>query len=239
MRPAPPRFFLICAFAIATSVSARTATPQPTPAGLAAAQASAARAFDLLWAAAAPTPDADPARVRRDSLGANLAHYAANPGLPARAESPAAAARRIVAGTAPDPALPPPDRTSLRLRAAAAEIDTLLGPPAAAEPAAVRALRLDALLLRFHARRLISAVHYGLFLRNLRLPELVAATLQEKDTLALWRDLVRLAGDDHPLAPGWRAELRRLEQNLQELEDQCCPPDEAVLREKVWEPARS
>jgi len=236
MRPAPPRFLLACAFALLAALRAAAADSAPA---VAAAQTVAARAFDLLWAAAAPAPDADPARVRRDSLGATLAHYAANPGLPARAESPAAAARRLVAGTPPDPALPPPDRTALRLRAAAAEIDTLLGPPAAAESAPVRALRLDALLLRFHARRLISAVHYGLFLRNLRLPELVAATLQEKDTLALWRDLVRLAGDDHPLAAGWRAELRLLENNLKDLEDQCCPPDEAVLREKVWEPARS
>jgi hypothetical protein len=31
--------------------------------------------------------------------------------------------------------------------------------------------------------------------------------------------------------------LKRLESNLRALEESCCPPDEAVMKEKVWTPA--
>src|SRR5436853_6176930 len=35
----------------------------------------------------------------------------------------------------------------------------------------------------------------------------------------------------------WRNELATLEYNFKQLEEQCCPPEEAVAREKVWTPA--
>ena len=35
-----------------------------------------------------------------------------------------------------------------------------------------------------------------------------------------------------------RAELKKLEASFKDLEDQCCPPDEAIMREKVWKPVR-
>jgi hypothetical protein len=40
----------------------------------------------------------------------------------------------------------------------------------------------------------------------------------------------------HDLCGHWRDELKTLERSLKELEDQCCPPDEAVMKEKVWTP---
>ena len=75
-------------------------------------------------------------------------------------------------------------------------------------------------------------MHYNLFKRGLRLAELLAATYKEKEAVALFRELVLLAGE----GPAWRDELRQLERNLKELEEQCCPPDESVIHEKVWEP---
>ena len=35
-----------------------------------------------------------------------------------------------------------------------------------------------------------------------------------------------------------RAELKNLEASFKDLEDQCCPPDEAIMRGKVWKPVR-
>jgi hypothetical protein len=114
-------------------------------------------------------------------------------------------------------------------------------PPALA--GMLRTLRATAWLARFHARRMRAAVHYNLFLRGQKLAELVAATFGEKDAVAAWRELVRLAEEPpagealSSLARPWREELGRLEQSQRELEDMCCPPDDAVLREKVWSPS--
>ncbi|MEI6467076.1 MAG: hypothetical protein WCQ89_20285, partial [Verrucomicrobiota bacterium] len=194
--------------------------------------------------------------AERQSLGKNLADYANNEGTDTEQfESFTEAARRILAsGTGSKRA---PDETSRWLDAAAAAILAEVG---AAERAAdakrgnefdatVTDLRILAQLARFHARRALAAVHYNLFLRSQKLAELVAATYAEKDAVGAWRDLVAAAGDryafdlamgarDFSLCGHWRDELRRLEAGLKELEDMCCPPDEAVLKEKVWTPAR-
>jgi hypothetical protein len=176
--------------------------------------------------------------VLHQPLGANLAAYAGNPGADSiRYEPLVAAARRILAEETPSRVAP--DETSARLEeladAALASADAagLAAGPATA--AAVREIRVHAQLARFHARRALAAVHYNLFKRGLRLAELVAATYAEKDAVAAWRELTHAAGD-HPLAPRWQSELRRLEAGLRELEDQCCPPDEKLMMEKVWEP---
>jgi hypothetical protein len=189
------------------------------------------------------------ASVERHALGRVLADYAARPsGDPERWESLAEAARRILAGGVASKRTP--EETIQDLEAAA---DGVLAELAAAEalvgglpPPAwrgmVRPLRSVAWLARFHARRMRAAVHYNLFLRGQKLAELVAATFGEKDAVAAWRELVTLAdpapaaAEATPLGAAWRAELRRLEQSLRELEEMCCPPDDAVLREKVWTP---
>lgn len=205
------------------------------------------RAHELLTtilAAAGPAETAGPKlAVERSSLGVNLADYANNPGTdPAQFETSVDAARRILVGGTTTKRSP--DATSLWLDATA---DQLLAALRAAEPspgatrdavhaAALVDLRARALLGRYHARRLLAAVHYNLFKRGLRLAELVAATYGERDAVIVWRELVATCGS-HPLAPHWRAELKKLEWSLKELEDQCCPPDEATLREKVWQPA--
>jgi hypothetical protein len=194
--------------------------------------------------------------AERQSLGKNLADYANNEGTDTEQfESFTEAAKRILAsGTGSKRA---PDETSRWLDATAAAILAEVG---AAERAAdakrgnefdatVTDLRILAQLARFHARRALAAVHYNLFLRSQKLAELVAATYAEKDAVGAWRDLVAAAGDryafdlamgarDFSLCGHWRDELRRLEAGLKELEDMCCPPDEAVLKEKVWTPAR-
>ena len=77
---------------------------------------------------------------------------------------------------------------------------------------------------------------------------MLAATLEEKQAVAAWRALVAAAGDryafdlamgarNYSLCGHWRDELAKLESNLKELESQCCPPEEAVAKEKVWQPA--
>jgi hypothetical protein len=193
--------------------------------------------------------------AERQSLGANLADYANNEGTDTEQfESFAEAARRILAGGTTTKRTP--DATSRWFDATA---DAILAAVRAAETAAaadrslefaatVTDLRLLAQLARFHARRSLAAVHYNLFKRGLKLSELVAATYAERDAVAAWRELVAVAGDryHHDLAMGarphhlcghWRDELRRLEAGLKELEEQCCPPDEAILKEKVWSPA--
>lgn len=193
--------------------------------------------------------------AERQSLGAALADYANNEGSdPEQFESFAEAAKRIVAdGTT---AKRTPDATSRWFDAAAdailASVQAAVanaGPDPGREfEATITDLRMLAHLARFHARRAIAAVHYNLFKRSLRLAELVAATFAEKDAVAAWRALVAAAGDrysfdlamgarNHRLAGHWRDELKDLEAGLAELEAQCCPPDEAVMKEKVWQPA--
>ncbi len=50
--------------------------------------------------------------------------------------------------------------------------------------------------------------------------------------------LAALAGERYPVdvTAHWRSVLKSLEVNLRELEEQCCPPDEAIAKEKVWAP---
>jgi hypothetical protein len=75
-------------------------------------------------------------------------------------------------------------------------------------------------------------VHFNLFKGGLKLAELFAATMQEKEAVAAWRELVAIAGDryafdlamgarDHNLCGHWRDELKKLEGSLKELEEQC------------------
>jgi hypothetical protein len=192
--------------------------------------------------------------AERQALGVNLADYANNEGTdPEQFESFVEAARRILAGGATTKRTP--DATRLWFNSAA---DDILAAATAAETAAGtdRSLELESTLIdvrilaqlaRFHARRIVAAIHYNLFKRGLRLAELVAATYAEKEAVAAWRELVAVAGDRYTadLAMGarnfslcghWRDELKKLETGLKELEDQCCPPDEAIFREKVWTP---
>jgi hypothetical protein len=187
--------------------------------------------------------------------GARLAEYAKNQGAnPARFEGFEAAARRILAGgTTAAQSVDATSRwledTADALFAAVESAEAKIG--AARTPAfdaALAELRAQALLARFHARRTIAAVHYNLFLRGLRLAELLAATLTEKEAVAVWRELVAVTAGQPELASGLtvpmplrttnvRAELKELERSLKELEEQCCPPDEAIMKEKVWTPA--
>ena len=171
--------------------------------------------------------------------GNPLSRYAAGTTAdPLRVESTAEYARRTLAGT-PTARLTP-EATSAFLREQAAVILASTG-------AAPGELRLIAELGRYHARRLEAAIHYQLFLRGLRLAELVAATYAEKDAVGLWREVVRNAearpadsavpgAQTFRITADWRAELGRLEASLRDLEEQCCPPDAAVLEEKVWRP---
>jgi hypothetical protein len=193
--------------------------------------------------------------AERQSLGPNLADYARNEGTDTEQfEDFIAAARRILAGGTTTKRTP--DATSRWFDATA---DAILASVRAAETSAgakrnrefdatITDLRILAQLARFHARRAIAAVHYNLFLRGLKLAELYAATLQEREAVAAWRELVAIAGDryagdlamgarNHNLCGHWRDELKKLEANLKELEEQCCPPDEAILKEPVWTPA--
>jgi hypothetical protein len=192
--------------------------------------------------------------AERQSLGANLADYANNEGTDTEQfENFVDAAKRILAGGVT--AKRTPDATSRWFDATA---DAILASVRAAESAAgsrrgpeldatIADLKILAQLARFHARRAIAAVHYNLFKRGLRLAELVAATFEEQKAVAAWRELVAVAGDryafdlamgarNHDLCGHWRDELKKLEIHLKELEEQCCPPDEAVLKEKVWSP---
>lgn len=192
----------------------------------------------------------------RQSLGANLADYAGNEGTdPEQFESFAEAAKRIlVNGTTskrtPDATSRWFDATADAILASVRAAEAVIGERRSPEfDATVTDLRILAQLARFHARRAISAVHYNLFKRGLRLAELLAATYVERDAVAAWRELVAVAGDryafdlamgarNHNLCGHWRDELVKLEANLKDLEEQCCPPDEAILKEKVWTPAR-
>lgn len=219
-----PLLFLFC---LAATLAA--ATPPGDAAAAARTRADAIRAA----LAAALGPAAEPGRAAFLGDYARLA-----PGDPQRHESFTEAARRILAGGAP--AVPPPDVASLEFEKQAdallAQIATLAAAPEPPPPAALAELRLTAHLARFHARRMIAAVHFNLFLRGQRLAELVAATFREKDAVVAWRELLA-ATAGHPATDVLRADLKRLESSLRDLEEQCCPPDEAVLREPVWQPA--
>lgn len=193
--------------------------------------------------------------AERQSLGANLADYARNEGTDTEQfENFVEAARRILAGgtttkRTPDATSRWFDETADAILASVRAAETAIGQRRTREfDATVTDLRMLAQLARFHARRALAAVHFNLFTRGLRLAELLAATLAEKEAVAAWRELVAIAGDQYTtdLAMGarnfdlcghWRDELKRLEANLKELEDQCCPPDEAILKEAVWSPA--
>lgn len=225
------------------------------------------RASEILpMLAAAVNPRAstdvpDPASwALHPTLGAALSAYAKNIGAdPGQFENFEAAARRILAGTTTG--LRTPDATSRWLEETAV---TLLAAVQAAEAApairrlstadtaavetALADLKVLALYSRFHAHRILAAVHYNLFLRGQRLAELYAGTLEARTGLALWRDLVTTFGNRSeltlplaaktittPTAP-WREELTRLGYDVTDLEAQCCPPDEAMIREKVWTP---
>ena len=210
---------------------------------LSAARELAGSLLPVVVGAAGVSKSTDPiTEAQQRSLGANLADYARNPGGdPAHFESLVEAARRILAGGTTDKRTPDAtsawlDETATAILAAVRETEAAAGP--ARDPAleqSLAELRARALLGRFHARRMLAAVHYNLFTRGLRLAELVAATYGEKEAVAVWRELVATAGE-HPLAAQWRDELKKLEANVKDLEAQCCPPDEALLLEKIWTP---
>ena len=193
--------------------------------------------------------------AERQSLGASLDAYAKNTGTDVQQfESFDDAAKRILAGgTTPKRT---PDATARWLDETA---DAILAEVHAAEASigekrgnefdsTVTDLKILAQLARFHARRSIAAVHYNLFKRGQKLAELLAATLTEKEAVAAWRELVVIAGDrynfdlamgarNYSLCGHWRDELVKLEADQKELEAQCCPPEESVAKEKVWQPA--
>lgn len=186
------------------------------------------------------------------SFGPGIADYARNSGGDTlHFETFIEAARRIVARG--QTCKRTPDATSRWLDAQAGRIEAALAAlgPTPARPALAAAaadLRVIALFARFHARRQITAVHYNLFRRQLKLTELIAATFQERDTLKVWTDLVEAAAagpepekDDAPsrrdVLPHWREELRKLAANVKDLEDQCCPPDESLKLDDIWQPA--
>lgn len=166
----------------------------------------------------------------RDAIGSpaagNLADYANVIGAAAdRFENSAEAARRILAVT---PATKQSVDSTIEVLHRLAEAES--SPSIERQLAGRRA--------RFHAHRLVAAVHYNLFKRSLRLAELVAATYAEKEAIAAWRRMVHAATlAQHPSVSTLRADLEKYEASLRELEEQCCPPDEAILKEKVWQPA--
>jgi hypothetical protein len=216
---------------------------------LARALAAAAEVLPLQTAAVSPAPlfpvAAPPAP--KAGLGQALAQFADFAGADAdRHESFAAAARRLLAGGAA-PQVPADaiarrwqdlGETLARETAAARAALPAGHAPSAAFEALATDLQILSALCRYHSRRNLAAIHYNLFKRGLRLAELLAATYTEREVVAAWRDLVRAAGDRYPPAvtAHWRAVLKSLEVNLRELEEQCCPPDEAIAKEKVWAP---
>ena len=191
-------------------------------------------------------PAGEPAPGR--SGGNPLSRYAAAvTAAPIRIESTAEFARRALAGT-PTARLTP-EVSAAFLRQQAATIISHTKPVAEESTLPVRHhdLRLISELGLFHARRLEAAIHYNLFLRGLRIAELVAATYAEKDAVEHWKKLVKITESapveaasewnrDLRISADWGAELVRLEASLRDLEEQCCPPDAAVLQERVWRP---
>lgn len=238
-----------------TGRTARALAPAAIP-DLADTLQRATEILPTLGAAISPTVlAADPsAWAAQPMLGKSLSVYARNVGAdPQQFEPFEAAARRIVAG-APATARPP-DATSRWLDETAAALDAVLRSAATVPGAkqgagfarALAELKALALLSRFHARRMLAAVHYNLFFRSQRLAELYAATLDTRLCLATWRDLAAVSAPlpelTLPRGPAsitvhgaWQEELTRLGHDLADLEAQCCPPDEAMLQEKVWMP---
>lgn len=229
------------AFAVCTPAHAAIASSSH----LATARQHADRVVPMITAAMSPAKASRTAALaERQSLGGKLADYAANPaGDPQTCENFVDAARRILAGGAatkrtPDETIFTLDELADKIFAAVdgAEIAARVSRPAPDERE-FTALRARGHLARFHARRIVAAMHYNLFKRGLRLAELVAATYAEKEAVVAWRELTTLPAAPE-IAAARRAELKKLEASLKELEDQCCPPDEAILKEKVWQPAR-
>jgi hypothetical protein len=193
--------------------------------------------------------------AERQSLGARLADYARNEGTDTELfESFATAAGRIAAGGAT--AKRTPIATSRWFDAAADDVlAAVRAAGAAAGPergnefdATVTDLRILAQLARFHARRSLAAVHYNLFLRDQGKPELLAATRDEREAVAAWRELVAVAGDryapdlamgarNHDLCGHWRDELVKLEAGLAELEARCAQAVDGAAPKPAWSPA--
>jgi ADP-ribose pyrophosphatase YjhB (NUDIX family) len=198
----------------------------------------------LAGAFASPPAPVTPGRLGRESLAGRLALYAALPvGAPDRHETMIEAARRILAGGTTTKRTP--EQTLFQLDDLA---DTIFAAVDAVEVAArasggaadareLTDLRTSGHIARFHARRIVAAMHYNLFLRGQRLAELVAATYAEKDVVEAWRQLTTLPASPE-ITAARLAELKKLEASFKDLEDQCCPPDEAIMREKVWKPVR-
>lgn len=225
-----------------------------------AALRRASQVLPMIVSAASPTRPRDipHAWPERQGFPVSLSDYATNqPADPEQFESFVEAAKRILTPGATT-AKRTPEMTSRWFDATA---DTIFAAVHAAEAkrvsltaaqqrefdATLTDLKILAHLSRFHARRIVAAVHYQLFKRGLRLAELLAATYQTREVVAAWRDLVAAAGDrytfdlafgdrEHALSGHWRDELRSLETDLKELEEQCCPPDEKIAKEKVWAP---
>ena len=233
------RRLLLARLALASGLSWSAAAAVNAP--LAPARVQADKVPPLIMAATWPANiPLSPALVERESLGAILAHYAANPaGDPQACESFTEAARRILAGATPTKRTPDDTIAALDDLADAvlAGISTAKKSGGVLTGSELGALQSRAYLARFHARRIVAAMHYNLFLRGLRLAELVAATYAEKEAVAAWRMLITFRAPPE-IAAARRAELPGLERSLKELEEQCCPPDEAILREKVWQPVR-
>lgn len=253
--PVPRSFLRILLLALVLGRAA-CAAEGPAPAAARFARAWEAAATLLPTVAGAVHPDnllpAASGTAGHQPPSIELADYANNRGAdPSRYESFADAAKRIIAGETSQKQ--PPDATSRELRRTA---DAILAAVTAAEAggmpqdaawaAEAGDLRVLAHLARFQSHRMIAAVRYNLFKRSLKLAELVASVYDEKAALAAWREVVAAAGDRTSLQVGpgiyretgdyWKRHLKRLEVNFRELEEQCCPPDEAVMREKVWQP---
>ena len=230
-------------FALNVGTHAQAATVVTSP--LATARQHAEQVVPMITAALWPAKvPRSPTLPLEQSLGAKLADYAANPaGNPQVCESLVEGARRVLAGGTP--AKRTPDETIFALDELADKIFAAVDAAeiaarasrAAAPEREFAELRARAHLARFHARRIVAAMHYNLFKRGLRLAELVAATYAEKDAVVAWRELTTLPATPKIMAAR-RSELKHLEASLRELEEQCCPPDEAILKEKVWQPVR-
>lgn len=237
------RLLVVAIFALNVGTSAFAATAVTTP--LAIARQHAEQVVPIITAALWPAKvSRSPALPLGQSLGAKLADYAANPaGDPKLCESLVDGARRILAGgttmkRTPDEAIFALDDLADKIFAAVDAGEVAIRASRTVTPEREFAeLRAFGHLARFHARRIVAAMHYNLFKRGLRLAELVAATYAEKEAVVAWRELTTLPATPK-IMEARRAELKKLEASLKDLEEQCCPPDEAILKEKVWQPVR-
>ncbi len=235
--PRPARAFLALLLALpAAGVNLACAAAVEAGGGSLPALATEVRQV-IHGAAGAATSGAGTTGLRWESLGASLGDYASNPGAdPLKYESSRIAARRILAHGPTGPQSP--DLTSRWLEEAAGRLEAQAAVEPGLREAERRDLALYSLQARFHAARLIAAVHYNLFRRALSLAELYAATQQEQRAVGHWRELVKRAGA-HPDAARWNEELQRLEASLRDLESQCCPPGKVHLESPIWQPDRS